>query len=582
MIDLSPEQQIVVDAPLTPLSVIACAGSGKTRTAVRRLLEIRRRLGASRGYVALLSFSNVAVHTFQGDYLTILQRLPWTDGRARVVIETADSFITTNILRPHAHRTMGSTRSPFLVGGAEPFLQNEKFKFWASPQSGNAFPVAADQVGVSLVDGKPVFYCSSIGAGARLSIKNGEYAAKQLGVVGAYTHNIGRYWVYRTLSEQPSVLRALAHRYPFILVDEAQDIGTIHRAILELLASAGVQVSLIGDPDQAIYEFAGADGSFLSGYATNARATSFPLTKNYRSVPAIIGTANAVAKKTATAHRAAPANQHGAFFVPYAPAEKLKLIEAFQSNVAASGLDLSRSAVVCRSRPLVTELRGTDSEYGQGIVKGFVTATILRDVRADYLEAFKVAAGCIVALLSNAADGLLSKLLNPGRYPEVKPLRRVIWSFVRNSDTGLPLGSLVADNEWHPLLVERVRTLLESVQTDFGFQSVGHLGNKLANKKLPNTALAASGAVEGQDKRIRIDTVHQVKGESLDAVLYVATKPHVLALVDGVGSEDGRIGYVALTRARDLFWLGVPENSLAELKGHLCTPSGPVGQIKAY
>jgi UvrD-like helicase family protein len=204
--------------------------------------------------------------------------------------------------------------------------------------------------------------------------------------------------------------------------------------------------------------------------------------------------------------------------------------------------------------------------HSQGIVKGFVTATILRDVRADYLEAFKVAAGCMVALLSNAADGLLSKLLNPRHYPEVTPLRRVIWSFVRNSDTGLPLASLVAETEGHPLLVERVRTLLDSVRTDFGFQSVGHLGNKLAKKKLSNTALAALGAVEGQDKRIRIDTVHQVKGESLDAVLYVATKPHVLALVDGVGSEDGRIGYVALTRARDLFWLGVPENCLAELK----------------
>jgi hypothetical protein len=108
------------------------------------------------------------------------------------------------------------------------------------------------------------------------------------------------------------------------------------------------------------------------------------------------------------------------------------------------------------------------------------------------------------------------------------------------------------------------------VRTDFGFQPVDHLGNKLAKKKLPNTPLAALGAVEGQDKHIRIDTVHQVKGESLDAVLYVATKPNVQTLVDGVGSEDGRIGYVALTRARDLFWLGVPENNLAEFKG-LCS-----------
>jgi hypothetical protein len=48
-----------------------------------------------------------------------------------------------------------------------------------------------------------------------------------------------------------------------------------------------------------------------------------------------------------------------------------------------------------------------------------------------------------------------------------------------------------------------------------------------------------------------------VKGESLDAVLYLADKEHVKALVNGTGTELGRIGYVALTRARNLFWLGL-------------------------
>ena len=65
---------------------------------------------------------------------------------------------------------------------------------------------------------------------------------------------------------------------------------------------------------------------------------------------------------------------------------------------------------------------------------------------------------------------------------------------------------------------------------------------------------------------IRVDTVHQVKGESLDAVLYLATKEHVVALLAGVNTEVGRIGYVAVTRARNILWLGVPANALAELR----------------
>ena len=50
---------------------------------------------------------------------------------------------------------------------------------------------------------------------------------------------------------------------------------------------------------------------------------------------------------------------------------------------------------------------------------------------------------------------------------------------------------------------------------------------------------------------LRVDTYHGVKGESLD-VLHSADKEHVKALVNGTGTELGRIGYVALTRARNI------------------------------
>lgn len=64
----SDEQLQIINAPLSPLSVIACAGSGKTFTAVRRLAHMRQQLGEHRGRIALLSFSNVAVDTFRQEY----------------------------------------------------------------------------------------------------------------------------------------------------------------------------------------------------------------------------------------------------------------------------------------------------------------------------------------------------------------------------------------------------------------------------------------------------------------------------------------------------------------------------------
>ena len=60
-------------------------------------------------------------------------------------------------------------------------------------------------------------------------------------------------------------------------------------------------------------------------------------------------------------------------------------------------------------------------------------------------------------------------------------------------------------------------------------------------------------------KNIRIDTVHQVKGKSLDAVLYMPTeKKHLRDMMNGTETELGRIGYVALTRAKNFFVIGIP------------------------
>ncbi|MNS47700.1 DNA-dependent helicase II [compost metagenome] len=89
---LSGQQDDVVQADLKSLAVLACAGSGKTRTAIHRLLEVHRRLERPRGRVALLSFSNVAVDTFRRDYAALCQ-VKTISALGRVDIDTIDAFI---------------------------------------------------------------------------------------------------------------------------------------------------------------------------------------------------------------------------------------------------------------------------------------------------------------------------------------------------------------------------------------------------------------------------------------------------------------------------------------------------------
>jgi len=560
MSGLTTEQQNVVDAPMVPLCVIACAGSGKTKTAVHRLVRMRRSLGEARGRVALLSFSNVAVDTFRKAYDDLASSLPSSAGRSRVDIDTLDGFITSHIVRPHGHRTMKSSRAAFLVTGDEAFLEGFKFPTSSFPQSIKALNLA-------FVNGKEVFFYVF---NDQVELVEESFARRliaRLGCTGAYTHDLGRYWAYRALKEQPKLLAALARRYPHIVIDEAQDIGSVHQAILELLIGAGSCVTLIGDPNQGIYEFAGADGKFLTEYHQRPGVQQHSLKTNFRSAPRIVELANGLCGRGDVAERAAPGTPHGAFFTGYKHDQHPQLITAFQAAMYAAGADTRRSAVLCRARKLAETLRGDDAPAGQGLVKAFAAAALLRDRRKDFLKAFQRVAVAVVALLDNAPPGLVSQITQPSSNPADRELRKAIWAFTRDSATGLPSSSLVADSQWHSQLLSHIKTLLVNLETIFGLKQVTNLGNKLSKKGLPNVPLASAEDLADSDATaLRIDTVHKAKGESLDGVLYVATKEHAQALLGGVSTEVGRIGYVAATRARDLLWVAVPYNSLKDLR----------------
>ncbi|WP_321936268.1 ATP-dependent helicase [Paraburkholderia sp. J8-2] len=583
MSGLTPEQQAVVDAPMVPLCVIACAGSGKTKTAVHRLVRMRRNLGEARGRVALLSFSNVAVDTFRKAYDDLASSLPSSAGRSRVDIDTLDGFITTNIIRPHGHRTMKSARAAFLVTGSESFLEGFKF-------STSSFPQPITALHLSLVNGDEVFFHVYNDQIELVDASTARNLIAKLGRTGAYTHNLGRYWAYRALKERPELLAALVRRYPHILIDEAQDIGSVHQAILELLIGAGSCVTLIGDPNQGIYAFAGADGTFLTDYHQRASVKQHSLERNFRSTPSIVDLANGLCGRIDVAVRAAPSTPHGVFFTGYKRNQHPQLITAFQGAMSAAGADITRSAVLCRGNGLADTLRGDEAPAGQGLVKAFAAAALLRDRRKDFLKAFQRVAVAVVALLDNAPHGLASQITQPSSDAADRELRKAIWAFTRNPATGLPSSSLVADTQWHALLLGRVKVLLASLESKFDLKPTDNIGRKLSKKALPNAPLASAEDLADSDVRtLRVDTVHKAKGESLDAVLYMTLKEHAQALLDGVSTEVGRIGYVAATRARDLLWVAVPDSALKELRPKLLAkgfkevgiPAAPIPGAKA-
>jgi uncharacterized protein (TIGR00375 family) len=91
------------------------------------------------------------------------------------------------------------------------------------------------------------------------------------------------------LAAEPAITAALRERWPMISVDEYQDIDETQHRLRRLLAGDGHGLTVIGDPDQAIYGFRGSDVSlFLRFSADYPDATVRQLSQNYRSSPPVV------------------------------------------------------------------------------------------------------------------------------------------------------------------------------------------------------------------------------------------------------------------------------------------------------
>jgi DNA helicase-2/ATP-dependent DNA helicase PcrA len=120
------------------------------------------------------------------------------------------------------------------------------------------------------------------------------------------------------LAAAPAVAESLRERWPRISVDEYQDIDATQYQLLRLLAGDGRGLTVIGDPDQAIYGFRGADVALFLRFGEDfPGAATRQLTQNYRSSrPIVTGALQAVAPSSLVPGRTLRAARPAAAAVP--------------------------------------------------------------------------------------------------------------------------------------------------------------------------------------------------------------------------------------------------------------------------
>jgi DNA helicase-2/ATP-dependent DNA helicase PcrA len=96
-----------------------------------------------------------------------------------------------------------------------------------------------------------------------------------------------------TLEEHQDVARQVRAQYRHFVVDEYQDVNPLQQRLLDAWLGGRAEVCVVGDPNQTIYSFTGADPDYLLGFADRyPDAEVVKLERDYRSTPQVVGLAN--------------------------------------------------------------------------------------------------------------------------------------------------------------------------------------------------------------------------------------------------------------------------------------------------
>jgi DNA helicase II / ATP-dependent DNA helicase PcrA len=289
--DLNPPQREAVLATEGPLLVIAGAGSGKTRVLTYRVAHLINAVGAKPNEILAITFTNKAA----GEMRERLQRLLGQSGRGLWILTFHSAC--GRILRREAERL--GYRSNFtiydqadqvrLVKQCLEELERDPKRF--TPRGiHNQISHAKDQlVGPDEYANRVQSFYDQTVADAYQLYQRRLFASNAVDFDDLLMLTVD------VLERFPEALEKWQKAFRYILVDEYQDTNHAQYRLLQLLAQPDLNVCAVGDPDQSIFAFRGADINNILDFERDFPGTrTIPLEQNYRSTNNILDAANHV------------------------------------------------------------------------------------------------------------------------------------------------------------------------------------------------------------------------------------------------------------------------------------------------
>lgn len=548
------EQESAIFAEDHEFLLRASPGSGKTWTSCRRFIWRGASWDHPVGGLALLSFTNAAIREFHAATTKVGQRQLLSDPN---FVGTFDSFVERFVISPFGHLATGGKNRPKLFLAARPGdWKNQKIKGWTTGSGGRKMPVPAWEIIPGPENGTIAYRASRSFGGKKLDFRNGNPVFNFF-KLGFYTHSQRVFLACKLLRDRPHIAKCVSRRFPEIVVDEAQDTNIWLLILLNILREEGSKVTLIGDPDQCIYEFSMADADSLPLLRKEWGIPELPLSRSFRCNDAIANAVKHVGGNTAFSGNGEGINSFARPYIVREPSTGFSIcISAFEQLLRDADIANENGAILCRAHQQLESIRG-DAIYVnlKGITKQLALAAFFRDLKKDYLQSRKIVESALREMTGD--EDLWEEIDDDPNSDFSLVVRGAIWQFTK-STSGLPPLSEIAD-DW----LGKLKVSLSDVLKEIGISNVPSMGQKIRKTGLESGQLGLPMFTEQTVfPKIRQSTIHQVKGETISGVLVLGSAKFFNAVVtaakSGTNTEERRLAYVAMTRAQHSLLVGLP------------------------
>lgn len=570
--DLTPQRQAYLDARGYTI-LTACPGSGKTTSIVKKLRVVSQycaeRYGKHTGF-ACLSFTNKACAELKQKYREMHdEKLTFPNE-----VLTIDGFIMQYVVLPFWYLCDACKKKPIVVN-EEDILDHIYYNNVQIAGKWQRYPVMELRQYSKIMYSKKPSIVSIDKAAFKWNHKVVTDANEKSYCRAAILYRLSKGYVTSSdalwmacyiLKHHQEVSRALISRFPYIIVDEAQDNSELHFEFFNLLKSAGLQnLEYVGDVCQSIYGFNNARPELLQAMMAEQGWNVLPMSECRRSNQRIIDLYSKLKSSdvpTITSHGVI---DKGIPIVVYKYDEGnvRDIIRDFyqvcDDNELSKRIILARGVNKCKT---LAGVKDVDFKYWKSDLPYLLIDAVFALEASDMDYAFRKIRLVLSRLIAKDSPDAKRQFIHEIEHN--KDWNAKIFRFLKQ----IPSFSL-SFKEWSEQTCVLLHDFWELDEQPMFVPYQRQVGYKM--KEMENVPVERfhQSRDEGSDYHKSIDTIHAVKGATLDAVLLFLSansKGQGISLNDfprrsvRYMTESQRMIYVACSRAVNFLALAVPKS----------------------